>query len=312
LKTSPQPSAVETVVAGRWDDAPESGTIIYILLPVHNRRVLTEQFVRCLQLQTYRNFRLILIDDGSSDGTSEMVGSMLPNVTVIRGKGRWWWAGSLQRGVQWLEEQHVADDSLVLMINDDLTVEPDYLARALILMKVRPNSMVLSQFGTTGGPQETGTCADLEHLTFTVAETSSEINCLATQGLFAWWRTARMVGGFHPTLLPHYLSDYEFTIRAHRMGFILETSPELLVEVNHDTTGYHKITEDRFGTFLRKFFSIKSPANPIYWSTFIVLACPARLWARHLYTLWKNSLRRIAIELVRSLKNARADRTVRL
>lgn len=60
---------------------------IYILLPVHNRCELTRHFIECLKSQTYQNFHLVLIDDGSTDGTSEMVLSNLDTVTVVRGNG---------------------------------------------------------------------------------------------------------------------------------------------------------------------------------------------------------------------------------
>ncbi|MEO8935379.1 MAG: glycosyltransferase, partial [Burkholderiaceae bacterium] len=69
---------------------------IYILLPVHSRRALTERFIRCLQAQTYTDFHVVLIDDGSTDGTAEMVAALLPGrLTILTGTGDWWWGGSL-------------------------------------------------------------------------------------------------------------------------------------------------------------------------------------------------------------------------
>ena len=69
---------------------------IYILLPVHNRKEITRGFVECLKAQTFQDYRLVLIDDGSNDGTADMVKESIPSVTVLRGIGDWWWAGSLQ------------------------------------------------------------------------------------------------------------------------------------------------------------------------------------------------------------------------
>src|SRR5207237_231210 len=45
---------------------------IHVLLPVHNRKVTTEKFVRCLKAQAGADWHLVLIDDGSADGTAEM------------------------------------------------------------------------------------------------------------------------------------------------------------------------------------------------------------------------------------------------
>jgi glycosyltransferase involved in cell wall biosynthesis len=62
---------------------------LYILLPVYNRRDVTVEFIKCLQSQKFTNYKLILIDDGSSDRTSEFVTQLLDKdkVFVIRGSG---------------------------------------------------------------------------------------------------------------------------------------------------------------------------------------------------------------------------------
>ena len=290
------------VIAASTYAAPQTGTTIYVLLPVHNRRVLTARFARCLAGQTYRRFHLVLADDGSTDGTADAVRALVPDATVLRGRGDWWWAGGLQQGIDWLRRSKVKDDDLVLFINDDLTFAPDYLARAVDLMRDKQRTFVLSQFVSPrdGSAEETGTRADLVRLTFNTASAADEINCLSTQGLFAYWRDVRAVGNFHPRLLPHYLSDYEYTIRAHRLGFKCETSPELLIDLNRDSTGFHQIEERHFGRYLRKFFSMKSPANPIYFSTFVWLACPPRMVLPNLIRVWRYAMRTLARALIRS------------
>ncbi len=60
---------------------------IYIILPVHNRIETTHRFIKCLKRQTYTKFHLILVDDGSTDGTEEYVRTELHDVTVIKGNG---------------------------------------------------------------------------------------------------------------------------------------------------------------------------------------------------------------------------------
>ena len=279
--------------------------LIYILLPVHNRRALTERFVHCLCEQTCEDFHLVLIDDGSTDGTSDMALSNLPGrVTVLKGTGNWWWGGSLHQGIDWLRVAHVDDNALILFINDDLTVAPDYLERAIAVMRDRPRSFVLSQFRSPdgGAPEETGTVIDLKRMRFSAPVEQSQINCLATQGLFAYWSAVRTVGGFHPKLLPHYLSDYEYTIRAHRKGFICETSPELLIDLNRESTGYHKIENHAFVPFLRKYFSLKSPANPIYFSSFACLVCPPSSWIPVVLRIWRDATKTIVRAFLGSVR----------
>ena len=261
---------------------------IYILLPVHNRRDITECFVNCLIAQTYINYQLVLIDDGSSDGTSEMVKAKVPNLTILRGKGDWWWAGSLQQGLDWLKSQHLSNDSLILFINDDVCFSPSYLEQAYRVMANKKGVLMLSQFLTSDRSEtsESGVCADLKKLTFKIAEFSNKINCLSTRGLFIHWEDVKVIGDFYPKLLPHYLSDYEYTIRAYRKGLKCETSTQLLIEPNFGTTGYHTVNEKSFLNFLKKYFSKKSASNPIYWTTFILLASPVSGIPINLMRVW--------------------------
>jgi GT2 family glycosyltransferase len=120
----------------------------------------------------------------------------------------------------------VADDAIVLFINDDVQFDPDYLDRAAKLMDEKKGVLVLSKTRdpNTGEISETGVTADLRRLTFKISNSADSINCLPTRGLFAHWRDVRRIGGFHPRILPHYLSDYEYTIRAHKLGLKCESS----------------------------------------------------------------------------------------
>ena len=88
---------------------------IYILLPVHNRREITRDFIDCLVAQTWQNYHLVLIDDGSTDGTDQMVREQVENLTVIRGKGEWWWAGCLQQGFDTREIAHILNCGVSLV-----------------------------------------------------------------------------------------------------------------------------------------------------------------------------------------------------
>ncbi len=262
--------------------------MVYILLPVHNRKEITCGFIECLAAQTFSNYHLVLIDDGSIDGTAEMVQSRIPSTTILQGKGDWWWAGSLQQGLNWLKASGIEDQALVLFMNDDVRFASDYLERAIRLMINKHRTLLLSQFGKSedGPVMETGVLADFRRLSFEIASSPEKINCLSTRGLFAYWDDIRSIGGFYPTLLPHYLSDYEFTIRAHRKGLKCETSAHLVIEPNIETTGYRAIGKTSVRDSLQKYWSKKSSHNPIYWSSFIVLASEPLWVLPNLLRVW--------------------------
>jgi GT2 family glycosyltransferase len=261
---------------------------VYILLPVHNRKDITSGFAECLAAQTFSDYQLLLIDDGSTDGTAEMVQACIPSTVVLRGSGDWWWAGSLQQGLNWLKASGVKGQAVVLFINDDVRFAPDYLERAISIMAGKQHTLLLSQFGKSGDGRgmETGVTADFSRLSFEIASAPERINCLSTRGLFAYWEDIRAIGDFHPRLLPHYLSDYEYTIRAYRKGFKCETTAELLIELNSEATGYRVIKETSFSGFLKKYCSKKSTINPVYLSSFVLLASDSMWVIPNLFRVW--------------------------
>ena len=107
------------------------------------------------------------------------------------------------------------------------------------------------------------------------------------------------IGGFYPILLPHYGSDYEFTIRARRKGMALATHPSVKLWLDERSTGYHQLENEGLSESLKKYFSRKSARNPLFWTVFVGLACPwiwmpsnwLRVWFRTFVDLAMHVLR---------------------
>ncbi len=212
---------------------------LFILLPVHNRREITRRFVECLKRQTFKDFHLVLIDDGSTDGTAEMVKENVQALTILRGTGAWWWGGALHQGYYWLKSQALTDSATVLIINDDAVFGNDYIEFGVTALKQATRSLVVSAAYAegTGERLDGGVHVDWGRWTFALENDPSKINCASTRGLFLLAHDFIALGGFHPVLLPHYASDYEFTIRAQRRGYSLMVDERLRLTSNERTTG---------------------------------------------------------------------------
>ena len=153
---------------------------VYIIMPVHNRKEVTRTFILCLLEQTYKNYHLVLVDDGSTDGTADMVKSYLPESTILTGKGDWWWGGSLEQGYQWVKAHVVTRGDVVLIANDDVEFGPDYLQNGINFLKNAPGTLLLSPAYSrqSGKLIDAGVIADWRYMTFDQAPTKEEINCI--------------------------------------------------------------------------------------------------------------------------------------
>ena len=97
------------------------------LLTCHNRRDKTLACLRAL----HENLRfchlsvdVLLVDDGSSDGTAASVAERFPSVHLIQGDGTLFWAGGMRVAFQ---EALARDYDYYLFLNDDTLLYPNAL-----------------------------------------------------------------------------------------------------------------------------------------------------------------------------------------
>lgn len=254
---------------------------ILIILPVHNRRNITEKYILSLKKQNV-SYHLLLLDDGSTDGTEEMVRSHIgeEKLSVVRGVGDWWWGGSIYQGYLWVKEKiasgQLNENAFVFFSNDDLTFEEGFLEEGMFFLNGKEKTLLLAggYDKNTKEFADGGVHVNWALFKFTQTEDKTKINCLSTRALIFRAKDFVEIGGGNPKILPHYLSDYDFTLRAARKGFTLSAEKNWKIYVDFGATGYHKIRERSFLVFLKKFFSKKSEANPVTWSAFVMLAVP--------------------------------------
>lgn len=262
--------------------------MLYVITAVHNRYKITELFVDQLRCQTYQAFRLILVDDGSTDGTAEMVRGKMPSAVILHGDGNLWWGGALHLAYRYVEK-NLSDDDIVFIANDDTMFGEDYLEKAVEILRRNPHT-ILTGYGIskqTGKQVDGAVDYDFIHGSMGCVQDGKIKygNCSSTRSVFLTAGDFKRIGGFHPILLPHYASDYEWSIRAARkekMRILCDS--DLKYYVNEATTGDHA----KKNRTLKQIMSKRSVSNPIYKTTFCLLASP---WGKKMPSLFNQILR---------------------
>lgn len=75
---------------------------VFVVIPVHNRLSFTRACLESLREQSFRDFTIVVVDDGSTDGTYATLAEEYPEVTLLWGDGDLWWTGAMNRALGWV------------------------------------------------------------------------------------------------------------------------------------------------------------------------------------------------------------------
>lgn len=267
--------------------------LIYIILPVYNRKDITINFIKKLNNQTYKNFKLILVDDGSTDATEEEVKKEIEDIIVLKGNGNLWWGGALHKAYNYIKKSNFDKNHFVLIINDDTDIEENFLENGLNILKNNTNSIIQAKGYSL---KEKNKCVDngafIDWTNFTFHNNHSKINCFTTRGLLMRLKDFLNIGGFYPILLPHYASDIEYTFRFYKKGYKLITDDSFKIWINDETTGISMINLYKypFFTFLKKTFSKRCIDNPITLFNLVLISSPMKYKFQNLLRVIKRAI----------------------
>ncbi|NEO37437.1 MAG: glycosyltransferase family 2 protein [Moorea sp. SIOASIH] len=107
-------------------------TQISLIIPVRNRQhytqtILSQIFQQLPKVNTDNTsvISVIIVDDGSTDGTRDMIRRQFPNVYLIEGDGNLWWTGGICLGMNYAIDK--LDSDYLVWLNDDISLSDNFL-----------------------------------------------------------------------------------------------------------------------------------------------------------------------------------------
>jgi GT2 family glycosyltransferase len=105
---------------------------VSVVVVTYNARAHVDECLRSLAHQTFRDLEVVLVDNGSSDGTFEHVRAGYPFVRCVRADRNRGYAGGINVGVRSCRGEFVA------VLNPDTSAEPTWLERLVEVMTQHP------------------------------------------------------------------------------------------------------------------------------------------------------------------------------
>lgn len=208
---------------------------VSVVIPSFNaKKLLEKNLPKVLKASEYRRNQIaeiIVVDDGSADGSGDFVKENFAQVRVIKHKVNRGFSAAVNMGVK------MAKGELVALINNDVIPDTDFLAQTIRHFKnkkVFAVSMHEEGYGWAKGEfkdgyivHSSGEEKDRAHHTFWVSGGS---------GVFrrSYWMK---LGGMDEKLLsPFYWEDLDLCYRAAKRGYTLIWEPRSKVIHEHEST----------------------------------------------------------------------------
>jgi len=244
-----------------------------IIIPTHNRAKYLESILSLLLQQTEKIDLIIVVNDGSTDNTSQLLKTKFTDVIELEGDGNLWWTGTVNLGIKYVLENHPEIDNIILQ-NDDVIIREDWIEQLVNIHKEHPYALIGCAAVNMDSPDIVSYAGKSVQPWFAIKNNFqsglniNEINReeilesfdLIGRGILIPINVFKKIGLYDSKHFKHR-GDTEFPLRARKAGYKLYVSFKPLVYVDSlctsaiDIKHYYKIKD-----FIPFFFDFRSSA----------------------------------------------------
>lgn len=259
-----------------------TGTKFFVIVPVHNRWAYTSECLEALEQQTFRNFQVVVVNDGSTDETALQLQQRFPYVRAIVGDGNWWWTRSVNEGIRWAVS---AGATHVLLLNNDVWISSDYMQVLWDACQSRPFALIGSLSLTADSPHRAFFTGIRSWNKFTLKQVQYQplfgvyafgalglrpSVALNGRGTLIPVEVWKRIGALDQKYMPQYGADFDYALRAAYAGFEVLICNGAIVYAHMESTGKGKpFVKQRLTQFAASYFNRYAQTSAAMWAVFV-------------------------------------------
>jgi len=224
-----------------------------VLIPVHNNRDFTisalNDLLGIINKKYKEEISIVVIDDGSTDGTYTSITKFYPEIKILKGDGNLWWSGAINLGAKYAIEELKSE--FILLWNNDITFKEDYFSKLRSnLIYADINTIIGSKILIKNQPEIVWSMGGRfnnkngKYHMFGYYQKDSEKYCniahvdwLTGMGTVVPKSIIEDVGYWDQQNFPQYHGDSDFTYRAKLKGYNIIVNPELIIYNSVENSG---------------------------------------------------------------------------
>jgi GT2 family glycosyltransferase len=249
-----------------------------IIIPTFNRKLFLFNLLNQITTIIHSEFciDIIVVVDGSKDGTIEMISENFDQVHIVKGTGEWWYTKSINKGLDHVKKLNT---DYILTLNDDILLKNNFFEELHKAIVNSPKKSIIGASSFTKTQPEKILSLGVKEIIlwryklipyYKIFTDKKDVNSLKDlhhsevlpgRGLLFPKEIVEIINGFDEKF-PQYHSDYDFTLRAKKKGYKLYVCWDLIVYSFIEETGQGtSYLNSSFKSFLKGFITKHSRLN---------------------------------------------------
>jgi len=258
---------------------------IAVVLAVHNRKALTDRFLKTIIEQSFDGYKVIIVDDGSTDGTSEMITEKYPDVHLLHGDGSLWWSASTNMAINYA--MHEFKPEYICTMNDDTEADYHFLEELYKVARANEKTIVGCFSYDIKKPDKLlydGSCVNW--LTGRISDVNSDkeinknknvidVTYYIGRGVLIPSNVFSQCGLYDAERFPQSWADNDLIFRAKKRGYKVLSAKQAIQYIYHEeSTHLHLKKKVSLKNYINYLFMNRGGGNILVYSKYVLHSYP--------------------------------------